>query len=249
MSKPRIVPTDKATAILKAFREVPHNASRAARLAHCDARTARKAWERGLPSCPDPQFHRPFKDIVRDEQEEARAQLEKQKEEIERLRAEAEAKRQQDTHEAALEDVAKQRAQEELLIRNARTATIVLLNNVTNIAAGATALGGKVRQALEARAKDEEALSMVEAGKLVTLIQRLGTTLRQCNDAGQKAMEMSRLLVGEPTSIVGVQHLENISMDEARQRVEAAQRAMEYLDKSGVGIVDGSPASMDPKFN
>ena len=230
MGKLQVITEDRAARLLEEFRACPGSATLAARKAGFNYRTAKKAWEVGLMSCPNPQYHRPFKDIVLEEQREIRARIQREEKEASALVVTAEASRRQGVAAEVLTDVTKQRTQEEQLVRSARAATIVLLSNVTTMAAGATALGQKVRQSLEKHAKSEGDLSINQTKDVVSLVGRLATSLRQLNDAGQKAMEMSRLLAGEPTSILGIQHLTDISVEEARQRMEAADRALAEVE-------------------
>lgn len=239
MGQRGVITKETAEAILQSGRTSPGNAAAAARAADCDPRTAKKAWELGLRTCPDPHYHRPFKDILLEEQAEVRARVQREQEEASRIAVATEASRRGDVQAKAIDDVTQQRAQEERLVRNARAATIVLLSNVTNIAAGATALGAKVRESLEALAADGSVLSVTQAKNVVSLVGRLATSLRQLNDAGQKSMEMSRLLAGEPGKIVGIQHLQSIPLEEAKDRVAAAQRAIAELEEEGQGADQG----------
>ena len=130
------------------------------------------------------------------------------------------------------------------MVRLARSSAIVLLNNLSQVAAGAAALGKKVRGSLEGMAEREEPLTLREANSLTGMIGKLSTALRQCNDAAQKAMEMERLLLGEPGKIIGIARLEDVSINEAKRRVEAANRAILRLEEKGVSQLDGRP--VDP---
>ena len=249
MSRRSVITEEMAEAMLESYRMAPGNASAAARASGCDVRTCRKAYSHGLKSTPTPRYSRPFQEIIADEQVEARAKLHAQEAEATSIAHQMEGERRAGVQADAHTDAAKQRAQEEQLVRNARAATIVLLNTVTNIAAGANALGAKVKASLVAQASNEEALTIAETKGVVSLISRLGTTLRQCNDAGQKAMEMSRLLVGEPTNIIGHRNLDNITVGEAQQRIAAAARAMDELEAKGIEMVDGSTHAADPSVH
>lgn len=238
MGKAAVITRDRAEGLLEEFRTRPGAATTAAKRAGFNYRTAKKAWETGLTSCPDPKYHRPFRDIVLEEQEEVRARIAREGKEASALAVTAEANRRGTVQQDAIADITEQRAQEERLVRSARAATILLLNNVTQIAAGSTALGAKVRQQLERHAGNSAELSMNQCKDLMSIIGKLGSTLRQLNDAGQKAMEMSRLLAGEPTQIIGVAHLESIPMHEAKDRIAAAQRAMAELEADGIETVE-----------
>jgi hypothetical protein len=186
---------------------------------------------------------------LEEEQIVTRARIQKEELEASRIAAQHEGRRLDGAASAAMDDATKQRVQEELLVRNARAATIVLLNNITNMAAGVTALGGKVRSALEQRAASVDVLTIAEARDVAQLVSKLGTTLRQCNDAGQKAMEMSRLLVGEPTSIVGHRNMESLTIDEAEKRVAVAQKAIKRMKDKGIDVLDGNVNAVDQTLN
>jgi hypothetical protein len=190
-------------------------------------------------------YHEPFSAIIEREQAEARARLQAQKERSDKLASEAEASRRKAAHERAIKDLTDERIRESQLVRAARDSAIVLLNNVGQVAAGMTVLGKQVRKALERRANSEEEITFSEANSVVALMNRLATSLRQGSDAGQKAMEMTRLLLGEPTSIMGVQHLESISVEEARQRIASSQRAIESLAEAGITMIDGNTNAID----
>lgn len=235
-----------AEAILESFRKAPGLAQTAARASGCDRRTAKKAWDIGLRTCPDPRYHVPFRLLLADEQEEARARMANVAEASERLAVKAEAERKQNVRTVAIDDLTDERVHEAQLVRMSRDACILMLNNVTNIAAGAAALGTKVRASLKAYGAGPDPLSIREAKDVVVLTGRLSTALRQCNDAAQKSMEMTRLLLGEPTKILGVQHLENVPVDEAKRRIEAAARAVATLEDAGVQQIDGSTRATDP---
>jgi hypothetical protein len=189
---------------------------------------------------------RPFKKILEEEQIEIRARMKAVSENSVEIASQAEADRQQATHVKAIEDLTDERAHEAQLVRMSRAATLVLLNNITQVAAGASLLGKKVRQALELYADSPEPMTLKEAKDTTVLIGRLTTALRQANDAGQTAMEMSRLLLGEPTQILGIQHLESMGLPEAKRRVEAANRALVTLEEAGISMVDGNTQAADP---
>lgn len=227
-------------ALLRGFRERPGVGAHAARLAGCTPSTARRAWLCGIQHSPWPEYRRPFRELIEEEQAEARAELRRLKELEEQHVARAEADRRQEARVRALEDLSEERVAETQLVRTARAGTLALLNSVTKMGVGAAALGDQVREALQRCAQDPEPLSLKEAVDVTRLVGRLSTALRQCNDAGQRAMEMTRLLVGEPQAIYGHQHLEAVGVQEAGERLAAAQRALEDLGARGLSVVDGN---------
>ena len=122
------------------------------------------------------------------------------------------------------------------MIRFARGATMGLLVTLTNLSKGAARVGEGVKGALEKIGAQPE-ISARDAGHLVKLINTLATSLRQANDAAQRAMEMERLLLGEPTSIVGLAHLEGITtLDEAERRIRAAMDAVIHARQDGIKL-------------
>lgn len=246
MGKSPRITAEVAEVLLESFRQAPGVALRAASRAGCDPRTARKAWRTGLRAALEPRYHEPFEAILAREQDEVRARVKCEQDEALRRTAKLEAERQQGVREKVLEDQTEQRAHEEMLIRNARAATIVLLSNITQISAGVQALGGKVRGALEDRAKDPERLTLKQAKDVIGMVRGLSTGLRQCNDAALRAMEMSRLLVGEPTSITAVHHMGAIPLSEAKEQIAAAQRAVAELEREGATVIDSSLEPVKP---
>jgi hypothetical protein len=244
MSRRRIT-REYAERLLQSFRLTPGNVTAAARHSGVVWSTAKAAWEKGIPHGPWEEYRRPFKDIIAEEQELARARLKEQNRKLAEDALRAEAERQKKQREAALQDVTNNRVQEASMVRLARSSAIVLLNNLTNVSAGAAALGKKVRESLEHTASKERDLTLKETGQITTMIGRLSTALRQATDAAQKAMEMERLLLGEPGKIVGVQHLEGISVREAEERIEAASRAMQALKEDGIDVLDIAMSTPD----
>lgn len=275
MGKVSRITREVAEAILESFRAAPGNAQGAAKHAGCDRRTTKKAWEFGLRSCPDPRYHVPFQQIIQQEQLETRARM-VEDEAIARQRSlEAEAQRQQNVRTKAIEDVTNTRAAEGTLVRMARTTTGLTLQALAQTGAGVAKVSQLVRMALEALvvrgdagvvcvvndpiAYQKErstggdghqhlrAMGLAEAKGYTKTLATFATALRQVNDAAQKALEMERLLLGEPTQIIGHRHLETMTMDEAEKHVEAASRAFKRLKDKGVTVLDDAP--LDPKLH
>jgi hypothetical protein len=234
--------------ILEIFREHGNNYTRVHKQTGVDRRSAKKAWEKGFARSPDLQYRRPFRDILYEEHGESRARLQRERDKASEMAAEAEAERRGVSRKKALEDVTDERVQEAQLVRQARAGTLVLLNTVTQLSAGLSKLGGKVRRQLEASAQEEGEMSMTDVQRTMLLVSRLTTSLRQCNDAGQKAMEMSRLLLGEPGRIIGHQHLDGLSVREAQERVEAAGRAVKMLKRDGIDRLEDAVVG-DPELH
>lgn len=271
----RALTRDLAEAILESYRAAPGNAKRAADHAGVHYRTARKAWRQGLRISGWLQYMQPFQEVIQREQLETRARMVEDEAKARQRSLEAEALRQQSVRTKAIEDVTNTRAAEGTLVRAARTTTGVTLGALAQTGAGVAKVSQLVRQALEALvvrgdagvvcivndpiAYQKErsvggdgyqhlrAMGIAEAKGYTKTLSTFATALRQVNDAAQKALEMERLLLGEPTKIVGIQHLETMTMDEAEKHVAAAQRAFNRLKDKGVDVLDDSP--IDPKLH
>jgi hypothetical protein len=236
---------ETAEKLLAAFRTAPGRLAPAARAAGVCSDTAGHAWHKGLIVQGFPQYRRPFRELIAEEQEVARARLAGEQAEAARLAAEAEARRRGTTREKALEDVTQERVQEAQLVRAARGSTLILLHTVTNLSAGLDKLGGKVRAVLELEAAKPD--DQVDVRLVLRLLGQLTTSLRQCNDAGQRALEMSRLLLGEPTSIVGHATVGPMTIAEARARAEALVRALDEAEAAGCTEIEGGTVG-DPQL-
>ena len=275
MGKVSRITREVAEAILESFRHAPGNAQAAAKHAGCDRRTTKKAWELGLRSCPDPRYRVPFQQLIEREQLETRARMVEDDAKARQRSLEAEAQRQQNVRAKAIEDVTNTRAAEGTLVRAARTTTGLTLQALAQTGAGVAKVSQMVRMALEALVvrgdagvvcivndpigyqkerstggdgyQHLRAMGLAEAKGYTKTLATFATALRQVNDAAQKALEMERLLLGEPTKIVGIQHLESMTMDEAEKHVAAAQRAFNRLKDKGITVLDDRP--IDPKLH
>lgn len=257
----RAMTRDVAEKLLESFRLAPGNGSAAARHASCNPKTALKAWRKGLNVVGFPQYNQPFEHTIQQEQTEARARMLEEKATAERLAAEAEAKRQQGVRERAVKDATDTRTVEASLVRAARSTTGQALAALAQTGAGVAKVSQLVRRALEslvvpgdagvvcvvqdpiAYAKAQingddghehlRAMGISEARGYSKTLATFATALRQVNDAAQKALEMERLLLGEPTKIIGHRHLETMTDAEAEQHMSAADKAWERFKAKG----------------
>ena len=246
---------EQAAGLLASYRAAPGNVTGAATAAGVDRRTARKAWEIGWPHAPDHLaiIRKPIKDTLAEEQEYMRAELAKAHERAQVLEAELEAKRRSEQRVLAMADVTENRKAEAQLVRLARGSTIQALATLANVSQGVAKVGAQVKAALEAMAVVDpatgqpRAMTMGEAANAMRILAGVTTCLRQANDAGARAMEMERLLLGEPTSIVGHQHsFGPISLDEAAARIERARVMIDRARERGVVLDGGSLESSTP---
>jgi len=147
-------------------------------------------------------------------------------EQAERTAVELDALRKADEKRKAVDDVTESRLQEGQMIRMSRSAATNLLLTLTNLTKGTTRIGERIQVALEAMGNDPTPPSQPEIISMTRLVYSLTMALRQANEAAARAMEMERLLLGEPSKIIGVAHLEDVTVDEAERRIAAANRAL-----------------------
>lgn len=187
--------------LLEAYRADPGNHSAAARHASVTRRTAKVAWSTGYPDRPWGQ--KSIQDLIADDRELARARLELQdeKEMLEEERQALEAERER---EAARQHAIKAREQEGQLISAARAGALLGLMGAVKAAPGLQKAMVKLGAELE-RIAEGGPITNKEMGQLSSIMRRYSSTLRELNAAGQISMEMERLFLGEPSSIVQVQ--------------------------------------------
>lgn len=226
--------------LVESYRAAPENANRAAELAGCDPRTAKRAWELGFSWAKEESgARRPIRDIIAEEQEFARARLDGERAGAAKRAADEEQLRLAEIREKALRDVTDARVQEAQLVRLARTASLQVLGTLTRVAGGAAKVGEHIAVALNELAsldpvtQKPKKLTPMEMASMSRLLNSLTTALRQANEAASRSMEMERVLLGEPTSIVGHVHVE-MNLEEAAQRIGVAQRAIERARSKGL---------------
>jgi hypothetical protein len=230
--------------LLEAYRIRPGAYRHAAKQTGVAEPTARRYWLFGHPDAPDIR-KRPIQDVLKEEQETARARLVELQDKTEQLQLEIEAQRRAAASAAALKDSTDTRVAEAQLIRLARGATTGVLVSLTGLTKGLSSLSKRVAVSLEELGKLTDAagnalpsLSLGEMDRAVTLVRDVTSAIRAANEAGKQAMEMERLLLGEPTSHVQHHHLVEVTVDEAERRMAAGQRALERAKARGF-IVEG----------
>lgn len=218
----------------------------AARIAGVSPKTAEKAWRRGWPG----QGLAPIETIIAEEQRAARALIEQQRK--------AALAKEQLEKENARKDAELALQQEGQMVRLGRAATLQLTANTAVLAQQV----GKMREALEQRFALElqkmqlwteyEASLLTPNPKpkpvldkpalhldhLLHLLNRTGDYTGKVLDNARKVMEMERLILGEPTNIIGLanassQASREISLEEADIRREAANRAIDGAKAAG----------------
>lgn len=233
-----IISLEQHERLLEAYRDRPGAFGPAARKAGVNERTAKRYWLTGHPDAPDIRA-KPISAIIAEEQELARSRMFDLQQKVDALAAELEAKRRQEVSSKAQQDATDTRVQEAQIIRMARGAASGLLVTLTNLSKGAAKVGVRVAKNLDRIANDTADMSRGEMVDMVHTVQALTSALRQANEASRQAMEMERMLLGEPTSIHRVDHhIVDVTVEEAERRITAGMRALERAKAKGL-VVEG----------
>ena len=229
----RVITPDFYQALVAAFRDYPEQPGRVAHRVGCGRRTADKAWHFGFRS-PVPELRRPIKDIIAEEQEQARRMILEEQEAQVRATAEADAVRRRETLQRAIEHRAKSRALEGEMIGQIKQSSARLLATLARATFNLTTLTASVDMTLKGMGAIDpktgqgspRVLSPAELRTVASLQAQSVTNLQQVTSVVSKAMEMERLLLGEPQHIIEHQY-QDVTATEALQKLAFATRAME----------------------
>jgi hypothetical protein len=210
--------------LLAAWREDPGNLSKAARAAGVSRPTARKALLEGYPGADPPR--RAIKDIVDEEKAAARAALQGTIEDSARRHALEDAARKRAEAEKARADAVEARRQEASMVRSQRGNILALIGIGGTILRGALKLGDSIRKDLEDAASGAKEMSLEQ--KMVVLT-RTGLLTQRIASAAGDVVKMERLLLGEPTEILGHKDLGSVGFDEAIRELENAAGVAERI--------------------
>lgn len=224
--------------LVEAYRRLPGTESGAHRIAAAevglDSRTARKAWEQGLTKG----WHgarKPIRDLLLEEQELARARLQDMQDEAKRAELERDAIERAEVRRKAMLDVTEARTQEGQVVRLIRANTLAALGSIAKLNQALQKAVSAMQYTVTAMCADDPvtgAPRLLGLGEMRTIKDLVATTtsaLRQAGDAAQRAMEAERLLLGEPSRIVGIQ-VQPLSLTDARDRVAMAARAIARME-------------------
>lgn len=211
--------------LVNAFRESPGVAAHAARQAGCDARTARRAWDKGwTPGIP---WARSIKLVLEDEQEAART-LQRRIEEDKHLRA-------QDDRDKARDDAVSALAQEGQMLKLARTNVIAGMASVALMLPTLRRIGEEVKRQFET--------GEIDARLGMRMLKEFSYMLRNFTMAMQSIIEGERQSKGEPTAIIGLQLDGNLSIDEALREMSEVSELYELAKRRGLVDGNGAPTS------
>lgn len=186
--------------LVEVYRDDPGNYTAAARLACVTRRTARRAYEVGYPDRP--WGVKSIRILLMEDAELARGrtQLESDRAELEDERILLEAER---DREAARQHAVRAKQEEAVLVSGARAAVMrglaAAIEAAPGVKAGMRRLGDELTRLAEGGPVSDKERAFISAGA-----RRFTSMLRDLCTAGQTAMEMERLYLGEPTQIIGV---------------------------------------------
>lgn len=238
----RAISYDDYQKLIDAFRATPGQPAVASRAVVMDVRTARKAWEVGLPHLGS--WARPIKAIFEEEKVRARAILAETKVGEAKVQVLGIADR-------AKEDAASARAGEAAVVRTARLNALGLLAATNRMVAAVVnkfsprfeGLLDALLPKLDPNTGEAIDVKPEHAERIMKVLLRLSAIVRQGHEASLTALQMERLLLGEPTSILGIT-VPDLSPQEYIQHVQAANKTLERAARIGlVALPPAPPAS------
>lgn len=236
--------------LLRTLRDDPtENVTEAARQARISYPTARKAYRDGYPNAKPPRA--PIAKILEEERVQARATVNTAVVEDARRAALEEAAQKRAEAKKAREDVVEARRQEGAMVRGMRGSVLGMIGASASVVRGAMKLGESIGKDLALAAEGDVKMTMKAKQEAIT-----NTTLwltRLASAAGE-VVKMERLLLGEPTEILGHKNLANVGFEEAVKELEGgsetarrirerAERRKAHLSKVSLTVLEGGRKS------
>lgn len=231
--------------LVEAYRAFPGKIGTVSRMAGVDWRTAKRAWEFGWPNRSPRGDWPPIKLTIAEEQRGARANSQIDREAMEtELRAtrtivEERIFKEMRERDAARADAVQSRADEAKLVRAERGSAIAAVSLVGRLFRGMLARGEKL-EAMVKEGKDE-------AGQTMTIDQEIKIwsavylmAQRVIAMSGQ-VVQQERLLLGQPTEIIGVS-TDGMTIEDAIRRAREANEManrMEARAKRRLTVLQG----------
>jgi hypothetical protein len=187
----------------------------------CTWKTAKRAWDEGWPRYQ----MKPIKDVLNLEEISSRRLLEKEREKNEEQILVSIASDEALLKEKARQDAITARVSETLLVRAARDNVVELLANTKELLKGFQQVAPKVALFLETMEVNDQQ----QAERTAMLLWRIAISSRAAVESGWKALQMERLLLGQPTDIIGMKDVDNISDFDALKELEEAAKAAERV--------------------
>lgn len=202
----------------------------AAQAAQVNRRTATRAWEKGFGYLGKV----PIQEVLLEEKFAARATAMDVTLAAAREQTQAQADRAYQEAERARADAVKSRRQEGDMVRAQRGNLMALIGVSGSVLRGALKQAREIEKIVETGV-DPANNQKLTLGQKVDTLWKLSRIVAQTATSSAEVIRMERLLLGEPTEIIGTLELGDLSEDQAiaeiREAQEAAQRILERRSK------------------
>jgi hypothetical protein len=222
--------------LLSAFREDPSSIQGAARKAGVVWRTAERAWEQGWPRVG----FKAIKLVLEDDRRAARAAIE----------AEAAAKRAmaEKEREDARKNAIEARKQEGQMVQFARAQSLQCLTAAVELGRTARGLGQAAKELLEGEAEKlrrwtayeravlagdttatppEFARPAMRPEAVLSVLQRISSYGEDVVATAHQVMQMERLFLGQPETLIGVVDVAEMTVEEAEAHIMSSVAVLE----------------------
>jgi hypothetical protein len=217
---------------LDLFRQFPEDIVHVAHSLKFSIKKVQTLWYRGIPE----QGLHPIKDVLQDEQSLAR--VARATEDLSTRTEPISAKVVQSSlhrpHEVAQfmtrQDVIETRAEEGKMIKASRHNTIALMAVTSRLLETAIRKADQLEMIMNNEVEGQEPITFEQHIKFINACANL---TKQAAEAADKNIQMERILLGEPTEILGVS-VKQMTMEEATQTMRSAQLAFEKAKARGI---------------
>lgn len=254
--------------MLASFREHPGNISRTARSAGVSRGTARRAWREGWPSRQLPAII----EVLEEERLLARSRRQaavvmsgsggatpgaggggpgtdvpagSSTGFLDELAAEGGATGAEAARALARDDAVATREQEGQMVKLARANAIALMSSTSRL------LSAGIDKARELETALKTGTATLTPKETVKFMGSCGYLVSKATESAKLVLEMERLLLGEPTEVIGVA-VRDMTLDDAARTIELANRALARARERGLvpaatpDLVDGDVPPADP---
>ena len=215
--------------IVDAFRVDPTNYTAAAKLAGIGRNTAKRGWNLGWPDKGYP----PIKDTL--ELEALEARKDRAVDDEARLASLKEQEGVSDAHLRALarRDAIRARGEEGKMVKAARVSAIQLLEVCQKLTTAINDIAPKVAEAVRRIELTKASINEIDA--IGRIIWRLAISTRAGSATAFQILQAERLLLGQPTDIIGITDLDNMDEDDALNELEEAAKSLGRIKRRRAG--------------
>jgi hypothetical protein len=230
---------NKYATLVSAFRIRPGVVSHAAKAAGVDFTTAKKAWLVGFDYMNKPAI----RVLLEEEMILARGMMDEGRLQGEKKLAEEKVVSDYLAKEKAKKDQAKARSEEAKMVRGMRD-NVIKLSTITGRALqGLLQQAAKIERELR-RGIDEATGKKMSIRQKMVALNRLSLLISRSAQAGNDVIRMERVLLGEPTDIIGHQ-IQGLDMDQAKNKLDEANAMWDRIQARkdrGLKLIEGTIA-------